>query len=422
MQIKFDPTARPVVGVRPVDDFHLATTEEPRATGASVADVVDKDVTVSRSTGGVQVNEFRINVAESPIFPGKQFTSQTPAVCSVDADGKVTWIANGTAIVDVKTPAGTRRYSRTMTNTGAAAFNRFKSYQAGTLGKHITDAMLALIAGKTAGDATKNLFTSNNYSTATPSATRNPAAFTAGLDLSPMSVVNSWSNGAPTYQHPALLISPRHIIGAAHYQVYGPIVFMRPDGTFQTVGVTSRKTVLAGGRAADTYVAYLDAPVTGVVPFKLLPANYKSYLPSAQQATMPTYHRIPVLTKTAHNAAGGPADQISITDLRYIQTASSAVSEFAFVGSLAGIADAPRLDTEAWYSPIIGGDSGGPIFAPINGQLALLAAYYQAAGGFHYADFAADINAAMNSLASAAGDNTTYAVQTVDLSGFTSYP
>lgn len=72
-----------------------------------------------------------------------------------------------------------------------------------------------------------------------------------------------------------------------------------------------------------------------------------------------------------------------------------------------------------------GGDSGTPMFCGINGHLiALSHVFYGSSGGYyHYADDIALINSTMNDLSTANGDANagTYAVQTVDLSGFNVY-
>ena len=72
-----------------------------------------------------------------------------------------------------------------------------------------------------------------------------------------------------------------------------------------------------------------------------------------------------------------------------------------------------------------GGDSGSPVFCGINGELVILShvTFYGVIGTDDLALLAPQINTAMNDLATYYSDPAagTYAVQTVDLSGFTAY-
>ena len=69
-----------------------------------------------------------------------------------------------------------------------------------------------------------------------------------------------------------------------------------------------------------------------------------------------------------------------------------------------------------------GGDSGSFIFTGINGTTVVLGEICCRGGiGDYFSNGITAITAAMNWLAVANGDNTIYAPQFVDLSGFTSY-
>lgn len=397
------------------EDVLISLRETPVSLGSGTTSaVIERDSNLERYAGTLTANTATFDIGDSLVNPGYQLINQTPGIISLD-NGAMGYVANGEAIVDVVSHGGTRRYSRTISTSGQPPNDRFVSFVAGSLGKHIEDAITALVSGKTPGQTTMNLFTTNNYSPTAPSVTRNPDVFTAILDLSPISVVNG-----STYVHPGLLISPRHIIGASHYQTQSPVVFQRADGSLQTVGISSRKSALGG---LDIYVGYLDAPVTGITPFKILPSNWGSYLPRAQSNA--TRIKLPVLTKTAHKPDGTMGDQVSIINLTTLGAPGVNGSQYAIVNSPSGMVPGQPLATDAWYSRIIGGDSGGPVFAPINGEMTLFCAYHMDYGGPHYAGAKTLIDAAMNELATAAADPLagTYAIQTASLVGlFTTYP
>ena len=410
MNIVFS-TANTIRGPRPQDDFSYSITETPAVSSPTTASITINDINVNRITGTLTGNNFMIVVADSLLTAGHSFINQTPSIVSVDGLGSVSRLANGAASVDIQTPVGARNYTRIMTNTGASTQDIFQSFVAGTLGKHITDAMLALVSGKTASDATKEFYSSNNYDAVSPIVVRNTSCFSASVNLSCISVMN-WDSVPvrQNYVHQGLLISPRHIIGATHFPTENPIVFMRPDGTFQTVNVVSEQNQVGG--STDIRVAYLSAAVTGITPFQVLPANWATYLPTL---TSGTRVKLPVLTKTAHNAAGAWADQISINQLQSI-TSNSVV-----LGPQNNVVGLPVLATDAWYSPVTGGDSGSAVFVPINNNPVLLCSHLYTSSGRHYGNYISSINSAMNALATAAGDATVYALTAPTLTGFTAF-
>jgi hypothetical protein len=416
MAVVYSDSARTVRGYNQLEDFSVQLVETPVAVGGTVTLETVKDSVFAKFTGGVVAANFQLNVAESASFPGFEIINRTPLTCDVSPSGAVTWKANGFVIVDVVTSIGTRRYERYMVNASMDVPRyRHNNFLAGTLGRHIYDTMAAQVAGKTFSTSSVTPYSSNNYNTTSPAVVRNPAAFTAGLDLSAITVVNGG-----TYGHPGLLISPRHILGADHYVASSPMTWMRPDGTFATASVVSRKRI----GSSDISVAYLGAPITGIVPFKVLPKDWAKYIPgiigknTTQSGTRFTttgnhpFAQLPVLFKKAR--AG---DRIHTSVLQAIDS-----DAFCITASLASVPDIPTLPTIDWGSGAESGDSGGPVFAPVNGEMVLFCTFWLPQGGPFITSSIDDINAAMNSLASAAGDATAYALQHPVLTGFTSYP
>ena len=71
------------------------------------------------------------------------------------------------------------------------------------------------------------------------------------------------------------------------------------------------------------------------------------------------------------------------------------------------------------------GDSSSPVFVPVNDgtlKTVLFNSLASANGGQMYSDALPAITTVMQSLATAAGDATTYAPLTVSMTGFTTYP
>lgn len=415
-------------GVTSEQDFSLTVNENPAIAAPVYSPFVDRDANFSTITGSLTANNFIISVTPSLVFPGTPvFESVTPDTATVDAAGAVTRVADGDAKILVRfpSPLGVRGVARRMSATGSTTAKYFQSFVSGTLGAHVNATMTAMVSGKTPSDTTKNLFTSNNYSLSAPAAVRNPNVFTGSIDLSAISIINGSGSGG--YIHPAMLISPRHIIGATHYQPGSTVVFMGADGVMQVANVISRQnhvgSALTLSGYTDIQVAYLDRAITGITPFKTLPGNWRTYLPTGHREVAygsSEYKTIKLaaLTKTAHNSNGGNADQISITEVIELNDTDYGLSAVIY-----NLPFATVLPTQAWHSPTIGGDSGGPVFILVDGSLVLLMCWWVGGGGTNLADMNVYINAAMNSLATAAGDPAagTYALSHPDLSGFTSY-
>lgn len=95
------------------------------------------------------------------------------------------------------------------------------------------------------------------------------------------------------------------------------------------------------------------------------------------------------------------------------------------VGALRLVHDNGSQVAEYGSSVGIGGDSGSPVFWLIGGQLCLVGVWSMTGGILQSLIGQEDaLNSKMNELAASAGDAAagTYAVSTVDLSGFTYYP
>lgn len=282
------------------------------------------------------------------------------------------------------------------------------------LSSHVIDGTTSLVNNKIPSDTTKNGYLANNYSTSVPAATRNNNLFCNTLDLTAISVINDGSLidsseviiGAVDplvagFGHPGMLISPRHIIGANHWHGKGPWVFKDKLGVYKSVSLVHGQAVTG----TDIWIGYLDTAVTTISPLKILPASWRNYFPVA--------FTVPVLSKTVHSISTS-ADQWNINQCHSLDTLGGYWSAYTLAGS--------DPATSPWFTPISGGDSGGPVLMLINNSLALIGAYYSPTGGPHYGNYISSINAAMNNLAFNNGDDTYYSVGTVDLSKFTYYP
>jgi hypothetical protein len=393
-------------GYTPENDLSFTLVETPLVIAPTDTAGTSGDQDTRVITGEIAANNFRLGIQTTL---GYTVDNLTPGVISLDANFNAALITPGEALVRITDSLGQQRLiRRQMTGTGLG--NNVGTYhtgfRAGSLGRHITDAIQAMVSGKTPGAATMDNCSANNYNAAAPAVTRNAGLFCAGLDLSAISVI-----AAGGFSFPGALISSRHVLGAWHAPQPSPLVWKRQDGTYATANILSRARI----DNTDLSVAYLDAAITGITSLKLLPADWKSYLFTAGTP----YMKLPVLSKTTHAQNGASADQWNINNLIAIKSTHDVYGECRH--SPCWCPYAPVLVTDAWYSPIIGGDSGGPVLVPVNGDPVLLGGYYTTGSLPMASNYLTEIGAAMNALAVAQGDNTPYAVQTVSLAGFNTY-
>lgn len=421
--IKYAPGATTLRGLTPDFDYSAAIVETPTsipATGGSQTTVQDRLMRAT-TTGGSDNNCI---YRPQPVTldghdPMVTWSSLTPSVATITADGSASRVSDGLAVFEASGIYGKRQYKRQMTRSGAGAVDVFDGYVAGSLGKHIVDQMTALVAGKTPSDATRLNYSTRTGDFSSPVIARNGANFAASIDLSGMSVWRSEVNNHGYW--PCALVSSRHVIAANHVAGGGlfSYAWLTPGGAIVKASVVAAKVI----EGTDLQVGYLDqAMPAGVKRFKVLPANYRSYLPSAA-----TYW-IPALSKRQKVGDDMVAwiDTATYDAMRILPTRLAEVTGSDFVTR--HYAEVPRIGQldpadplRAWQTELHTGDSGGPHFLVINGEAVLLGHYADVAGCPHIADYATQIEAAMNAMAVAAGDATSYSLSRVSLSGFPTY-
>lgn len=421
MSIVFQNMSKIIRGYRQEDNFTYTIIENPLGApgSTSTSAVYDANITSTVSTG--VTNNFGIFVSKSLSNLGNPvFTSITPSIASVDSSGNVSRVLDGNATIAINTAGIEQRYSRTMALSGSVTVLGVQAYLTNSVGASVSSFVDTLISGKTAQGNTsglggiQNLMSTNNYNLSgsnTITATRNSGFFASSLDFSGIGIANDNSS---FNTHPPLLVTSRHIMGANHYQVAGGLIgskvaFMRIDGTIQTETILS---TWSDPESDDHWIGLLSNPITGCTPLKIMPSGWKNYFKSLDTLVGNSPGSIPVLCKVTHKPDGTTDDRVSILELTSVQ---SDKKDFIVVSKPSVVS------RQSWYSPIIGGDSGGAIMIPINGSLVLLAAFFTSSGGYSVEKDSTEEETAMNTLAAAQGDNTVYSFSRADLSGFTSY-
>jgi hypothetical protein len=407
--IKGTGATRTIHGTTYTDfDFSLASTSrQDIVSGATSGTTNQKDLILNTVTSATLDNAA--NLQSTPITSGflsTNYTSLDTAIATVDSNGRVTRVSDGTARINSAAQVSgnngfytklTKQISVPVSRLVGQTTKSFNSYVTGSLGKNASDQIDTKIAGKTGSTGNTELFSTQNHATATY--VWNTSNWLYGVD---MTMISPWNTDSGV-QKAGVLVSPRTIIIANHFNISpgNTIRFIKQDGTVVT------RTVSAVGNVTgtDIYVEVLDSDVPAGIGFaKILPSNFINYLPSVTSTTT-----IPVV-----GLFGGGNDGVVIHPNK-----TATVREINILGAFNYYQRSASTTRSSFYiADVVGGDSGNPFFALINGALVLLDADYSGTGGAgpFVSSYITQINALMSSL----GDSG-HTLTTVDLSGFTSY-
>jgi hypothetical protein len=398
MKAIFNPTSSPKLAAIPLPNplpgkgFDVVATASDNviAFGSSSPSTV-QDRNVTTYTGATTDHQWDLALQETAagtLGQGYEVTNLVPGVASIDAQLRVTRVANGMASFSIMSRSLIQRVTKTVelavSREVPATTILLDSYVTGSLAKHCSDYVDAAIAGKTASVA-KPVYSAQDHANAVY--VRNASSWLAGVDLTCASPWNSY--GANT--RAGTLISPRHIAMANHYLIADgtTIRFIKMDGT--VVGMTLTTSMQVG--TTDIRIGVLSADVPAGISFaKVMPKTAGSKLPSLSYS-----YRIPAV-------AFDQEEKALITEL-------AGMDSWMIGWSPLGGA---RL---AFYEDLIGGDSGSPLFLIIGGEPVLLTTWLMGGGGAgpsFITNYDA-INAAMTTLGGG------YQLTDADLSGFTTY-
>lgn len=382
---------KPPIGSR---DFLLVAKEKTRVlTQGGESLFFKKDLLMSRSFSSSTISDYE--VFASPLRPqfssSPTITSSNPLVLSNPVGGVCAGVSEGVATI-VASQSGSVStsavYVSLKQSVGVESFVSLASGSAAAAASAEVDGRIASADPA----SSKAIFSTANHSLG--SYLRNSGCWASGIDLTCASPWNSIGG----QQRAGTLISPRHVLFAAHYPLSGGCSIRFVDNSNNVVTRTVTAVAVHPNYSPyfpDIGVGVLDSAVPSSVSFaKVLPQNWANYLPSLADGIA----RIPAVVLDQQ-------DNAIVADV-----ASASGSLFL----LSYPTDQRRL---LFSEQIVTGDSGNPVFVVIGGQAAIIGTL--TFGGPGSGTLVSGQMQSINSMMSSLGGG--YQLTTVDLTSFPSY-
>lgn len=362
----------------------------------------DQEIEIQESATHGEKYIFDIQLTpESGELDSYQVTSCNAAVAEVQNGNEVVYVSNGICDIDIEVTntigiSITRRITLEFSESTSTVTTYTTGGVAGSVRKEATYYVDSGLEGKNAASAL-NIYSTQDHNT--PTYVRNTSCW-AYPYRNVMTCISPW-NSHNSHRRAGTLITPRHIIFAAHYQIANgsTIRFIDPDNNVVERTMTHRVSHPDySPYYPDLTVGILDSDVDAdILPCKFLPDNWQNYLPT-------NIEKIPALTLDQEEKA-------LVTDGFSISTTYT---------SFRVPTDSKRLE---FYESKIVGDSGNPAFLIIDNELVLLTVWtFGGAGsGTSITYFKDDINSMIQSCDALASVSTGYTLTEIDLSSYNDY-
>lgn len=331
----------------------VATPLQETTTPAGESETTTKDAIFNTATGATVHLEAHVAANQAATYSTPDTT-----LADVDAGGRVTWKANGTARILATTARGTARVDVAVSQTTGQTtkvFNRYAADSAAYAASHAIDDKLAAL---TASDANKRILATADYGAKVW--TRSPTCWAYGLDLTCWPVGNSYQD-----RQGATLITDQCVYTTEHFEIPNgtKLYFLDNANTVYERTVANSAHVPSGyAYEGDDRISILDSPLpTAITPALFLPTNWPVYFPSiftgaSDEATKPRCP-IPVIWCDGEHKA--------------------LVREWYKTADVAGVAynyTSPPTDAHraTFAETGVGGDSNGAPSLALGGRLVIL--------------------------------------------------
>jgi hypothetical protein len=359
----------------------------------------------------VDIFEVRDKLLSGDCWITMTYSSDAAVLAPTSDPLLFSYVSDGNAMLTVEFVDGETITKQAAATTSETQPDTFVSFVPGSLGRHVFDQARGLANNSTSPLSHYALYSTFNGTTNTY--VKSQTSWAASLDFSGMMVNKVGSPGI----HRVSAITPHHAIGASHFgpQVGDVIYFC--DQNNQTVARTVSARADLGGDTDCCIVRFSEALPASVAKYRTLPSTWQDYAPinkNNQPAFDTRCFNWPIVLTSHYRWDAGWSGQRS-GRFAYIaqvyRLAQNSAVNFVLFRATAEFANYTGEE-----SGIRGGDSGGPCFFIINGELVLVHCFFGGNGGPYHPSFLSQINAALDTLGPG---GQTY--ETVDLSAFTNF-
>lgn len=359
---------------------------------ASSGIIIQNDLQLIQASGATTITDYNISVQQ--LIPGTYettiYSNNSGVILGPNEFAIASGIASGsTSLVAISSDDSFSSANVVISGVIGQTSLTFDDYIAGSLGKEVSDAVDTRINGLNAATA-KPIYSTQNHNTSTY--VRNTGCWVADLDLTSISPWNSTEGK----NRAGVLISPRHILFAAHYQINNGATIRFIDNNNNVVTRTMVNKLTHPDYTPyypDISIGVLDSDVPASIGFvKILPQNWSNYFPSLSAT-----YRLPCL----------------VLD----QEEKALISELYSLGNSASFLVSNNATRAGFFENIILGDSGNPAFLIINDELVIITVWTFGGGGSGTSILVH--KDAINTMMTTLGGG--YSLTEIDLSGFTDF-
>ena len=377
----------------------LATGKYRPVFAASSGIVTNKDTVNYVITSSSGIKDFDIDIIYKPSGIIANIASVVSSNTSIASNGinSVSGISSGNVLLNIQTFNGYNDSIYIDVNylPIGSTINQetFISYVNGSLSKHISDNVDTRIATSNPS-VTQPVYSVQNHNDGIY--VRNNNFLFSNVDFTCASPWNSYGG----VNRAGVLISPRHMLFAAHYPILigSTVRFVTQNNVLVTRTISNTLTHPQYNSPYtynnDIQIALLDSDVPNTINFcQILPINYGKYLPSLKRNT-----EIPIIIIDQ-------SELISISNLYQLDLQAKSIGQDL---------SSPR---RAFYRELYTGDSGSPAFLIINNiPIIIFVATYGFGGSGAFVTLQKD---AINTMMSQLGGG--YQLTEINLSSFSSY-
>jgi hypothetical protein len=373
----------------PEQRLHTPEVTEPTQVDSHVFEITFSE---DRFVNDYQI-EHEVIVNNHPL--SISYASSNEAIATVNNSGFVTYVSNGVAHISAIAGNLTQSLPLTLLLDGDPTVVSFDYYESGSVGANSENNIDSRLVGKTKATHAP-VYTSQDHVSGIY--VRNPSCWLGNIDIT---CVSPW-NSTEAHLRAGTLITPRHVLFAAHYPIAqgATIRFVALNNTVVTRTVTHIITHPDfSNNLPDFQIGLLDSDVPGTItPAKVLPDNYTDYF-------SPSYRYAPVVIVDQEEKAL-VADIGGTINGNYVYLATPT--------------DSQRL---AFSEIMIVGDSGSPVLLIINDTPVIITimTFGGAGQGSSIPMFKDDLNQMISDVDASASISTGYTLSEINLTGFNNY-